>query len=154
MGCIKLSILDVQYKKISSHKELTFNFCAKNVRSSQFTAAERDAESGMDYMSAKYYNSDGCTFISRDLYFEKFFWISGYSYCKNNPVNRIDPDGNHDYGRLLDTDDSDIANIFNSLNIPTFIISRGDGLSRYYKNEIKPLNKEASVPASLQRHIK
>ena len=32
MGCIKLSILDEQYKKVSSHKELTFNFCTKNER--------------------------------------------------------------------------------------------------------------------------
>jgi len=28
---------------------------------------------------------------------EKKPWLSPYHYCSNNPINRIDPDGKHDY---------------------------------------------------------
>jgi hypothetical protein len=47
-------------------------------------------------MSARYYSSDGGTFISRDpLLHEKF--ISSYAYCLNNPLRFIDPDGRDEY---------------------------------------------------------
>jgi hypothetical protein len=36
-------------------------------------------------------------FTSVDDLAEKFPYISGYAYCSNNPVNRIDPDGMDDY---------------------------------------------------------
>jgi hypothetical protein len=60
MGCIKLHILDEQYKRTELKvsyikKELTSNYCTVNMRK---------------------------------------VWV--YAYCSNNPVNRIDPDGNWD----------------------------------------------------------
>ncbi len=36
-------------------------------------------------------------FISIDPHCERYYSISPYAYCKNNPVNRIDPDGKDDY---------------------------------------------------------
>lgn len=33
------------------------------------------------------------TFISRDPLFEKYFWMSPYAYCANNPVKYVDPTG-------------------------------------------------------------
>jgi len=104
MGCIKLDILDEQYKKpelkVSYHKkELTQNFFAVNERS----------ETVLYYFEARYYDPHSAVFTARDVYFEKNFWVSPYSYCKNNPLNRIDPDGNDDYfcseGKYLYTDD-------------------------------------------------
>ena len=96
MGCIKLSILDEQYKnagiRLSSQREdLTPIFCTKNVRSYSFNGKELDEESGLLYYEARYYG-DG-TFRSRDKLFEKFFNWSPYAYCKNNPVIYIDPSG-------------------------------------------------------------
>jgi RHS repeat-associated protein len=57
----------------------------------QFNAKEKDEESGLYYYSARYYNPP--TFISRDPLFEKYPFMSSYSYCANNPVIRVDPDG-------------------------------------------------------------
>jgi len=58
-----------------------------------FNAKELDDESGLYYYEARYYDPKG-TFTSRDPLFEKFFWMSPYAYCANNPVKYIDPDGN------------------------------------------------------------
>ena len=60
-----------------------------------FNAKELDEENGMYYYSARYYAPP--TFISRDPMFEKYPSISPYTYCSNNPVNRIDPTGEYDY---------------------------------------------------------
>jgi len=141
MGCIKLDILDNEYRKselkISSpKKELTFNFSDRNVCNHSistmmvtdltanvtqavlyapfgqiiseyrqdwmldtlprylFNAKEYDEESGLYYFVNRYQDPKWGTFISRDLLFEKFFWCSGYSYCLNNPIKLVDPDGN------------------------------------------------------------
>jgi RHS repeat-associated protein len=56
-----------------------------------FNAKEKDEESGMYYYEARYYAPP--TFISRDPLFEKYFWMSPYNYCGNNPVIYIDPTG-------------------------------------------------------------
>ena len=98
MGCLKLSILDKQYKKTelkvsSRKKELTINFCDWNVRSSSFNAKELDEESGLYYYEARYHDPKAGTFNSRDPLFEKYFWMSPYAYCANNPITYIDPDG-------------------------------------------------------------
>jgi RHS repeat-associated protein len=88
MGCIKLEILDKQYRKSelkesSPKNELTFNFFDKNVRK----------ESGNYYYEQRYYNPKKGTFESRDQLFEKYFFMSPYAYCANNPLKYIDPDG-------------------------------------------------------------
>lgn len=37
------------------------------------------------------------SFISIDPLCEKYYDLSPYAYCGNNPVNRIDPDGRIDF---------------------------------------------------------
>ena len=56
-----------------------------------FNAKELDEENGMYYYSARYYAPP--TFISRDPMFEKYPSISPYTYCGNNPIILIDPNG-------------------------------------------------------------
>jgi len=41
--------------------------------------------------------SSAITAMSIDPHCEKYYWISPYAYCKNNPIIRIDPDGRDDY---------------------------------------------------------
>ena len=58
-----------------------------------FNAKELDEETGMYYYEARYYAPP--TFTSRDPLFEKYFWMSPYAYCANNPVKYVDPSGMH-----------------------------------------------------------
>ena len=56
-----------------------------------FNAKELDEETGMYYYEARYYAPP--VFTSRDAMFEKYFWMSPYAYCANNPVKYVDPTG-------------------------------------------------------------
>ena len=56
-----------------------------------FNAKELDEETGMYYYEARYYAPP--VFTSRDAMFEKYFWMSPYAYCANNPVKYVDPSG-------------------------------------------------------------
>jgi RHS repeat-associated protein len=60
-----------------------------------FNAKELDEESGMYYYEARYYNPP--SFISRDPLFEKKPWMSAYAYCRNSPLNFVDPTGEDEY---------------------------------------------------------
>ena len=56
-----------------------------------FNAKELDEETGFYYYEARYYAPP--TFTSRDPLFEKYFFMSPYAYCANNPVKYVDPTG-------------------------------------------------------------
>ncbi len=68
-------------------------FCFGNevIPKYSFNAKELDEETGMYYFEARYYRAP--TFTSRDPLFEKYFWMSPYAYCANNPVKFVDPTG-------------------------------------------------------------
>ena len=74
-----------------------------------FNAKELDEETGMYYYEARYYAPP--TFTSRDPMFEKYFWMSPYAYCANNPVKYVDPSGrdiwdvNEETGKVTRTED-------------------------------------------------
>jgi RHS repeat-associated protein len=62
-----------------------------------FTGKERDSESGNDYFGAKYYASSMGRFMSPDNGIDQDqtnpqSW-NLYSYVRNNPLSRIDPNG-------------------------------------------------------------
>jgi len=58
-----------------------------------FSGKERDAESGLNYFGARYYNSDLSIWISVDPMVDKYPSTSPYAYCRNNPIILVDPNG-------------------------------------------------------------
>ena len=62
-----------------------------------FSGKERDAESGLNYFGARYYNSDLSIWISVDPLADKYPNLSPYTYCADNPVRLVDPEGRDVY---------------------------------------------------------
>lgn len=59
----------------------------------QTTHHERDAETGLDYRGARFYDSEVGRFLSRDPLAEKAFNWTPYRIDFDNPVRYMDPDG-------------------------------------------------------------
>ncbi len=65
----------------------------------KFSGKERDGDTGLDYFGARYYGYSSYRFISVDPVLDREEAISNpqlwnlYSYCRNNPVTFMDPDG-------------------------------------------------------------
>jgi RHS repeat-associated protein len=60
-----------------------------------FSGKERDEETGYNYFGARYYNSDVSIWLSVDPLSDKYPSLSPYTYCANNPLIIVDPDGRH-----------------------------------------------------------
>ena len=58
-----------------------------------FSAKEKDSETGLSYFGSRYYNSDLSIWLSVDPMASKYPSLSPYSYCANNPVKLVDPNG-------------------------------------------------------------
>ncbi|MBO4581825.1 MAG: RHS repeat-associated core domain-containing protein [Bacteroidales bacterium] len=71
--------------------EYNINFGNNTIPKYSFNAKELDEETGMYYYEARYYKPP--VFTSRDPLFEKYFWMTPYAYCANNPVKYVDPTG-------------------------------------------------------------
>ena len=58
-----------------------------------FSAKEKDSETGLSYFGSRYYNSDLSVWLSVDPMASKYPSLSPYTYCADNPVKLVDPDG-------------------------------------------------------------
>ena len=58
-----------------------------------FSAKERDPETGLSYFGSRYYSSDLSIWLSVDPMSDKYPSMSPYTYCANNPVKLVDPNG-------------------------------------------------------------
>ena len=82
--------------------EYNTNFYNNVLPKYSFNAKELDEETGMYYYEARYYKPP--VFTSRDPMFEKYFWMTPYAYCANNPVKYVDPSGKKIRGFSIDDD--------------------------------------------------
>jgi RHS repeat-associated protein len=58
-----------------------------------FSAKERDSETGLSYFGSRYYSSDLSIWLSVDPMSDKYASLSPYTYCADNPVRLVDPNG-------------------------------------------------------------
>jgi len=58
-----------------------------------FSAKEKDTETGLSYFGSRYYSSDLSIWLSVDPMSDKYPPLSPYTYCANNPVKLVDPNG-------------------------------------------------------------
>lgn len=69
----------------------------------KYNSKELDRMHGLDWYDyeARHYDTALGRFTVMDPLAEKYYWISSYTYCLNNPTNLIDPDG-RDWYRVKD----------------------------------------------------
>ncbi len=101
------------------HTPTTANFSLLTANSTYtFSAKEKDPETGLSYFGSRYYSSDLSVWLSVDPMSDKYPSLSPYTYCVDNPVKVVDPDGEEigEYrdwnGNLLGTDGKDDLNVF------------------------------------------
>ena len=58
-----------------------------------FSAKEKDTETGYSYFGSRYYSSDLSIWLSVDPMSDKYPSLSSYTYCANNPIKLVDPNG-------------------------------------------------------------
>lgn len=63
-----------------------------------FSAKEKDTETGYSYFGSRYYSSDLSIWLSVDPMAAKYPSLSPYTYCADNPVILVDPNG-EEYGK-------------------------------------------------------
>ncbi|MCB9771320.1 MAG: RHS repeat-associated core domain-containing protein [Candidatus Omnitrophica bacterium] len=81
------------YGKIQRHDNYGGN---TRLAKQQFTGKKLDDETGLIYFGARYYDPLLGRFITADTIVQNPSdpqTLNRYSYCGNNPINRIDPDG-------------------------------------------------------------
>lgn len=76
-----------------------------------FSAKEKDAETGYSYFGSRYYSSELSIWLSVDPMADKYPSLSSYTYCANNPVKLVDPNGEdiweiNEEGRIINHDKS------------------------------------------------
>ncbi|HJD75495.1 MAG TPA: RHS repeat-associated core domain-containing protein, partial [Bacteroides reticulotermitis] len=73
----------------------TFASAEKSIQPYKYNGKELDTKNGLNWYDygARYYDAAIGRWNAVDPMAEKYYEWSPYTYCGNNPVNRIDPDG-------------------------------------------------------------
>ena len=99
-----------------------------------FSAKERDPETGLSYFGSRYYSSDLSIWLSVDPMAAKYPSLSPYTYCANNPVKLVDPNGEEmwipevtDNGdiRLLYEEGDDFQSLTDFLGVTSVSFQKG-----------------------------
>jgi RHS repeat-associated protein len=104
-----------------------------------FSAKERDSETGLSYFGSRYYSSDLSIWLSVDPMSDKYPSLSPYSYCANNPVKLVDPNG-EDIEIITETDANGKKTI--TINFTAKIINKSS--HAYSDKEMKRLRDNIS----------
>ncbi|CAM3829425.1 RHS repeat-associated core domain-containing protein [Flavobacterium branchiophilum] len=111
----------------------------------KFNGKELDEESGLYYYGARYYDARISIWASVDPLMEDYPNIGGYTYCANNPVNIIDPDGRFlidVHKRITRNSFSSITNITDKIKLKNIILFRrgliGNGLAIFDGSVVAP----------------
>ena len=87
-----------------------------------FSAKEKDVETGLSYFGSRYYSSDLSIWLSVDPMSDKYPSLSSYTYCADNPVKLVDPNG----------EDVWIPGLDNNGNV-TYTAEKGDDHDSFVK---------------------
>jgi RHS repeat-associated protein len=115
----------------------------------QYTDKELDEDTDLYYFQARYYNSIGGRFDSRDkIKLEnqqtKFFSINPYVYAKNNPLKYIDPNGKD--AILYITNDIPGAGHMGSFY--------QDNKGNWYRQDLAASNQANKISAVIGKNVK
>ncbi len=86
-----------------------------------FSAKEKDTETGYSYFGSRYYSSDLSIWLSVDPMSDKYPNLSPYTYCADNPIKLVDPNGEE----FSNPDDPPKRNFFQKI---------GDGFVKFDKS--------------------
>ena len=78
---------------VGSRPTANYSLLTANSLTFTFSAKERDSETGLSYFGSRYYSSDLSIWLSVDPMSDKYPSLSPYTYCANNPVRCVDPNG-------------------------------------------------------------
>ena len=97
-----------------------------------YTGSVTDKSTGLQYMSARYYDAENGRFLTQDTYTGNPYdpWTQHlYAYCGNNPVSMVDPTGHWPFniGEIIDNAKKILNRMLNSLLTIPFkpVITKG-----------------------------
>ena len=119
-----------------------------------FNGKELDDETGLYYYGARYYDPKLSVWNSIDPLCEKYYSISPYAYCGNNPVIFIDPSGESPIydteGNFLGTDDHGIFGPYFVMDKANF--TQGMSLIESGSYAISPYSLSKDVREKINSH--
>ena len=103
----------------------TANYSLLTANSSfTFSAKERDSETGLSYFGSRYYSSDLSIWLSVDPQSDKYASLSPYTYCADNPVRCVDPNG-EDYEVVMGENTITIRAVYYTASDNKAILQQG-----------------------------
>ncbi len=109
----------------------------------KFNGKEKDQETGYNYYGARYLNNELSIWLSVDPMSDKYPSTSSYAYCRNNPINLIDPNGMNDDEWKLDSKDKTLTRVGN----------RGGNETQHYSMTVDGINASFSEDVSTSEFI-
>jgi RHS repeat-associated protein len=130
----------------TSESRLTAHYSLLTANSSYtFSAKEKDVETGLSYFGSRYYSSDLSVWLSVDPMAAKYPSLSPYTYCADNPVKLVDPNG-EDYDVFITGDGAEWATKQLSATYQNLNITR-DQFGRLHTNvdDVSSLTKDEKL---------